>query len=147
MSQPSAESKRLLYPNLTSNNEKFINDVILANKKFNNKITFIKDIRNYFETENSNYNRKLIAITGIGLPYSTPTAFATETVRGSLSKTFSTIKGKEIIKNLQMYILSKQFSDKFNKLYNKSMKDKKNYHEYNELVKIYEEYKKNKKTS
>ena len=45
-----------------------------------------------------------------------------------------------------MYILSKQFSDKFNKLYIKSMKDNKidNY-EYNELVKVYEEYKKNKK--
>ena len=45
-----------------------------------------------------------------------------------------------------MYILSKQFSDKFNKLYTKSMKDNKiDNDEYNELVKVYEEYKKNKK--
>ena len=36
-----------------------------------------------------------------------------------------------------MYILSKQFSDKFD---NKIDND-----EYNELVKVYEEYKKNKK--
>ena len=52
----------------------------------------------------------------------------------------------KIRKYSQMYILSKQFSDKFNKLYAKSMKDNKidNY-EYNELVKVYEEYKKNKK--
>ena len=46
-----------------------------------------------------------------------------------------------------MHILSKQFSDKFNKLYNKSMKGNKiDNDEYNELVKVYEEYKKNKKT-
>ena len=43
-----------------------------------------------------------------------------------------------------MYILSKQFSDKFNKLYTKSTTDnKKNNDEYNELVMVYEEYKKN----
>ena len=43
-----------------------------------------------------------------------------------------------------MYILSKQFSDKFNRLYTKSMNDKRidNY-EYSELVKAYEDYKKN----
>ena len=45
-----------------------------------------------------------------------------------------------------MYILSKQFSDKFNKLYAKSMNDSKlNNDEYIELVKVYEEYKKNKR--
>ena len=45
-----------------------------------------------------------------------------------------------------MYILSKKFIDKFNKLYTKSMKDNKiDNDEYNELVKTYEEYKKNKK--
>ena len=45
-----------------------------------------------------------------------------------------------------MYILSKQFSDKFNKSYTKSLNDNKiDNDEYNELVKVYEEYKKNKK--
>ena len=45
-----------------------------------------------------------------------------------------------------MYIQCKQFSDKFNKLYTKSIKDNKiDNDEYNELVKVYEEYKKNKK--
>ena len=45
-----------------------------------------------------------------------------------------------------MYILSKQFSDKFNKLYTKSINDKKvDNDEYNELLKVYKEYKKNKK--
>ena len=45
-----------------------------------------------------------------------------------------------------MYILSKQFSDKFKKLYTKSMKDNKiDNDEYNELVKVFEEYKKNNK--
>ena len=45
-----------------------------------------------------------------------------------------------------MYILSKQFSDKFNRLYTKSMNDNKiDNDEYNELVKVYEDYKKNKK--
>ena len=43
-----------------------------------------------------------------------------------------------------MYILSKQFSDKLIKLYTKSMKGNKiDNDEYNELVKVYEEYKKN----
>ena len=45
-----------------------------------------------------------------------------------------------------MYILSKQFSDKFNKLYTISMNDNIiDKDQYNELVKVYEEYKKNKK--
>ena len=45
-----------------------------------------------------------------------------------------------------MYIFSKKFSDKFIKLYIISMKDNKiDNDEYNELVKVYEEYKKNKK--
>ena len=45
-----------------------------------------------------------------------------------------------------MYILSKQFSDKFSKPYTKSLNDNKiDNDEYNELVKVYEEYKKNKK--
>ena len=42
-----------------------------------------------------------------------------------------------------MYFFSKQFSDKFNKLYTKSMKDNKiDNDEYIELVKVYEDYKK-----
>ena len=45
-----------------------------------------------------------------------------------------------------MYILSKQFSDNFNKQYTKSMNNNKiDNDEYNELVKVYEGYKKNKK--
>ena len=46
-----------------------------------------------------------------------------------------------------MYILSKQFSDNFNKLYTKSVNDNKiDNDKNNELVKVYEEYKKNKKS-
>ena len=46
-----------------------------------------------------------------------------------------------------MYISSKQFSDKFNKLYIKSINDNKiDNDEYNELVKVYEEYKKNRRS-
>ena len=45
-----------------------------------------------------------------------------------------------------MYISSKQFSDKFNRLYTISMNDNKiDNDEYNELVKVYEDYTKNKK--
>ena len=174
MSQPTAPSERLLYPDLSSVSERLINEKILANKKFNNNINIIKDIRNYYGTETNNYNKKLsryqnymnvaeiteivlssiaitatttsVALTGIGLPYSIPTAFATATVCGSLSKTINTKIRNKIIKYSQMYILSKQFSDKFKKLYNKSMKDNRiDDEEYNELVKVYEEYKKNKK--
>ena len=45
-----------------------------------------------------------------------------------------------------MYVLSKQFSDKFYRRYTKSMNDNKiDNDEYNELVKVYEDYMKNKK--
>ena len=185
MSQPTAPSESLLYPDLSSVserlmreaaavNEQQINEKIQANNKFNNNINITKDIRNYYETETNNYDKKLsryknyidvaeiteilsssiattatttsVALTGIGLPYSIPTAFATATVCGSLSKTINTKIRNKIIKYSQMYILAKQFSDKFNKLYTKSMNDNKiDNDEYNELVKVYENYKKSKK--
>ena len=118
MSQPTAPSERLLYPNLTSINEHYMNSKILANNKFNNNIKNIKDIRSYSEIETNNYNKKLsryknyinvaeiteillssiatndrstsLAITGIGLPYSIPTAFATANFCGSLFKKINT---------------------------------------------------------
>ena len=182
---PTAPSESLLYPDLSSVserlmreaaavNEQQINEKVQANIKFNNNINIIKDIRNYYETETNNYNKKLsryknyinvaeiteillssiattatttsVALTGIGLPYSIPTAFATATVCGSLSKTINTKIRNKIIKYSQMYILAKQFSDKFNKLYTKSMNDNKiDNDEYNEFVKVYEDYRKNKK--
>ena len=40
-------------------NEQYINDKILASNNFNNNINIIKDIRNYYETETINYNKKL----------------------------------------------------------------------------------------
>ena len=174
MTNPTAPSERFLYPNLSTLNEQYINEKIQANNKFNNNINIMKDIRNYYETETNNYNKKLsryknyinvaeiteivlssiattatstsVALTGIGLPYSTSTAFVTATVCGSLSKTINTKIRNKIIKYSQMYILSKQFSDKFNRLYNKSLSDNKiDNDEYNELVKVYEDYRKNKK--
>ena len=185
MSRPTAPSESLLYPDLSSVserlmreaaavNEQQINEKIQANNEFNNNINIIKDIRNYYEIETNNCNRKLsryknyinvaeiteillssiattatttsVALTGIGLTYSIPTAFATATVCGSLSKTINTKIRNKIVKYSQMYILAKQFSDKFNKLYTKPMNDNKiDNDEYNELVKVYEDYKKNKK--
>ena len=171
MSQPTAPSERLLYPDLSSVSERLINEKIQAN---NNNINIVKDFRNYYETETNNYNKKLsryknyinvaeiteivlssiattatttsVSLTGIGLAYSITTAFATAIVCGSLSKTINTKIRNKIIKYSQMYILSKKFSDKFNNLYIKSLNYKKiDNGEYNESVKIYEEYKKNKK--
>ena len=48
MSQPTAPGERLLYPDLSSVSERLINEKIQANKKFNNNINIIKDIRNYY---------------------------------------------------------------------------------------------------
>ena len=59
MSQPTALSERLLYPNLSTVNEQYINEKIQANNKFNNNINIIKDIRNYDEIETNYYNKKL----------------------------------------------------------------------------------------
>ena len=174
MTNPTAPSERLLYPNLSTVNEQNINEKIQANNIFNNNINIIKDIRNYYDTETDNYNKKLsryknyfnvaeiteivlssiattatstsVALIGIGLTYSIPTAFATSTVCGSLSKTINTKIRNKIIKYSQMYILSEQISDKFNRLHTKSMNDNKiDNDEYKELVKVYEDYKKNKK--
>ena len=125
-------SENLLYPNLSTVDEQYINEKIQAKIKFNNNINIIKDIRNYYEIETNNYNKKLIryrnyinvaeiteillssiattvtttsiALTGIGLPYSIPTAFATGTVCGSLSNTINTKIRNKIIKYSQMYI-------------------------------------------
>ena len=174
MTNPTAPSERLQYPDLSSVSERLINEKIQANNKFTNIINIIKDIRNYYETETNNYTKKLsryknyiniaeiteivlssiattatktsVSLTVIRLAYSIPTAFATATVCGSLSKIINTKIRNKIIKYSQMYILSKQFSDKFNKLNTKSMNDNKiDNDEYNEFVKFYEDYKKNKK--
>ena len=139
MTNPTAPNESLLYPDLSSVSERLINEKILADNRFNNNINILKDIRNYYETETNNYNKKLsryknyinvaeiteivlssiattatttlVALTGIGLAYSILTAFSTATVCGTLSKTIN-IRNK-IIKYSQMYILSKKFSDKF----------------------------------
>ena len=80
------------------------------------------------------------------MTYSIPTAFAAATVCGSLSKTINTKIRNKIKKYSQINILSKQFSDKFNKIYTQSMDGNKiDNDEYNGLVKVYEEYKNNKK--
>ena len=119
MTNSTAPSERLLYLDLSSvserlirevaekqisnaatANEQLINEKIQAKNIFNNKINIIKDIRNYYQTETNNYNKKLsryknyinvaeitekvissiattatstsAALTGIGLPYSIP---------------------------------------------------------------------------
>ena len=59
MSQPTAPSERLLYPDLSTVSERLINEKIQDNNKINNNINIIKDIRNYYETETNNYNKKL----------------------------------------------------------------------------------------
>ena len=174
MTNPTAPREKLLYPDLSSVSERLINEKIQANNKLNNNINIIKDIRNYYETETNNNNKKLsryknyinvaettqillssiattatttsVALTGIGLNSSIPTGFATVTVFGSLSKTINTKIRNKIMKFSQKYILGKQFSDKFNKLYTKSKKANKiDNDDYKKLVKVYEEYKKNKK--
>ena len=59
MTNPTAPSEKLLYPDLSSVSERLINEKIKANNNFNNNINIIKDIRNYYETETKNYNKKL----------------------------------------------------------------------------------------
>ena len=59
MTKPTAPNERLLCPDLSSVSERLTNEKIQANNKFNNNINIIKDIRNYYETETNNYNKKL----------------------------------------------------------------------------------------
>ena len=42
MTNPTAPSERLLYPNLSTVNEQYINEKIQANNKFNNNTNIIK---------------------------------------------------------------------------------------------------------
>ena len=58
MTNPTTPSERLLYPDLSSVSVRLINEKIPANNKFNNNINIIKDIRNYYETETNNCNKK-----------------------------------------------------------------------------------------
>ena len=46
MTNPTAPSERLLYPDLSSVSERLIKEKIQANNKFNNNINTIKYIRN-----------------------------------------------------------------------------------------------------
>ena len=54
MTNPIAPGERLLYPNLSTVSEQYINEKIQANDKFNNNINIKKDIRNYYETKTNN---------------------------------------------------------------------------------------------
>ena len=45
LTNPTAPSERLLYPDLSSVSERLINEKIQANNKFNNNINIIKDNR------------------------------------------------------------------------------------------------------
>ena len=47
MTNPTTRSERLLYPNLSTVNEQYINEKVQANNKFNININIMKDIRNY----------------------------------------------------------------------------------------------------
>ena len=53
------------------------------------------------------------------------TAFATATVCGSLSKVIKTIVRIRIIKFSQFYLITREFKNKLNKFYIKSVKDRK----------------------
>ena len=44
MTNPTAPSERLLYPDLSSVSERLINEKIQANNKFNNNISIIKKL-------------------------------------------------------------------------------------------------------
>ena len=83
MTNPTAPSERLLYPDLSSVSERLINEKIQANNKFNNNINIIKDIRNYYETETDNYNKKLSR-------YKINIAEITEIVLSSIATTATT---------------------------------------------------------
>ena len=58
MTNPTAPSERLLYPDLSSVSEPLINEKVQANIKFNSNINIIKNLRNYYEIETNNYNKK-----------------------------------------------------------------------------------------
>ena len=73
-----------------------INDKTQANEKFNNNLYIVKDIRNYYENETNNYNKKLsryknyinvAEITEIGLSSIVTTATSTSVASTSVALT------------------------------------------------------------
>ena len=89
MTNPTAPSERLLYPNLSTVNEQYINEKIQTNN-YNKKLSRYKNYINKAEITEivlasiaTTATSTSVALTGIGLPYSIPTAFATATVCGS----------------------------------------------------------------
>ena len=53
MTNPTAPSERLLYPDLSSVSERLINEKIQANNKLNNNINIIEDIMVYIKMKHS----------------------------------------------------------------------------------------------
>ena len=104
-------SALLRWPYTSSVSGQYKIDKILAKIKFKNNVNIIKNIKNYYGTETEIYKKKFdkyktyvyiaqiteivlsstattektksMAITGIGIPYSIPAAFATATLCGS----------------------------------------------------------------
>ncbi len=165
-----SDKKNDLYPNL---NTDIVDAKITENKSFQFSLTNLKDIKNFYEDEKIHYKKKLdkyrtyahvievaeiilsssapigttvgLTLSGVGVVVAAPTVASITVSSLSLSKVINNKLQQKIRKYLKMYVMSQNYSSKFNDLYKKANEDNKiDKKEYDQLVNNCEEYKKHK---
>ena len=165
-----------LYPGtMTDPMQTLIDQKIQDNNKFNNNVMIIKDMKLFYEQEVKKYKKLLskwksythvsevveivvtsvtsaatgtaVSISGVGLPFTIPTVMATTLACGTISAGINNKLKYKVLSYSKKYVLAKQFAEKYNELYLKVTRDNEvNTEEYEDCTKLYEKYKKSKKS-
>ena len=165
-----------LYPGtMTDPMQTLIDQKIQDNNKFNNNVMIIKDMKLFYEQEVKKYKKLLskwksythvsevveivvtsvtsaatgtaVSISGVGLPFTIPTVMATTLACGTISAGINNKLKNKVFSYSKKYVLAKQFAEKYNELFLKVTRDNEiNTEEYEDCTKLYEKYKKSKKS-
>ena len=169
------DANKRLYPNIYDPMQTLIDQKIQANNKFNNNVMIIKDMKLFYEQEVKKYKKLLskwksythvsevveivvtsvtsaatgtaVSISGVGLPFTIPTVMATTLACGTISAGINNKLKNKVLSHSKKYVLAKQFAEKYQELYVKVTRDNHvDTQEYDECTKLYEKYKKSKKS-
>ena len=162
-------------PQMTDPMQTLIDQKIQAKNKFNNNVMIIKDMKLFYEQEVKKYKKLLskwksythvsevveivvtsvtsaatgtaVSISGVGLPFTIPTVMATTLACGTISAGINNKLKYKVLSYSKKYVLAKQFAEKYNELFLKVTRDNEiNTEEYEDCTKLYEKYKKSKKS-
>ena len=169
------DANKRLYPNIYDPMQTLIDQKIQDNNKFNNNVMIIKDMKLFYEQEVNKYKKLLtrwksythvsevveivvtsvtsaatgtaVSISGVGLPFTIPTVMATTLACGTISAGINNKLKNKVLSHSKKYVLAKQFAEKYQELYVKVTRDNHvDTQEYDECTKLYEKYKKSKKS-